>query len=1201
MSLDSNYDTFLDVEPRAIKKENVGEEDEDGDGDDYDLPRSENDYEEVPPIVPLRKYTLLQPNTNNGGKGDDTMTKWMAARSAVQEKTYAKPSSSPLFFCDRKDARARSSDYDPLWPDDEVFDGVGDVIYAIPEEISKSKQEESSIERSVVLQRPPLQPQMVKKERFSIQIVEGEMPSSRSNNLQSVRASRRLRTHEESIMCRRQRPSATSSFCSTLSRQNHLQKSGKILCKIPNTRTWKELFCVVSADVLALYEEGSATHVPLCSLPLSSRVLLRRLGKEKKRNVFSISSPGLTLLLGTLDVVEMEAWMAVIEGFVRITKTTETIQKGKIEGRCIKVKHGFRRERWISLVGRVLFYSKEEGSHPLGRISLNHATLDIFDPDEISDPEDNADMNAEYSLQIMTPRAVYQLLFTSKLTRDRWAFYCANVMGIHFKKVGTVLERGMLLHMQKLHDLRMNEVHTPMPAHSSLLTPTVSSIEDALANGTQVQADKGVDALSSMNDNNVSLHRFLASQPSIDSQSPGMSSSSQKSPLSTPLPATSSSKEVDDMDSDMDDDDDFPFWITEEDLTLLTPLTEPLTTLPSKELEEKALSLWQSIQLFCGTQEESKGIAYHYKLVQQIFKTTFVETPVLWDEFICQLIKATNVDEHRMTAAFDDTDDENDGDADDVKTSGDKSRDVEESKNTPLVMLSNRRELTRWGFQRKQSWQLLSLACPLRKPGKLILRFLRSYLDDVIANNEGEEREYAKYCRRCVHRVITMGDRLHVPSLTELEAVIVRHPNDFSHPMSVVIYVSNDNHYVAGFDASTTFAELASSVCASLGVRDPKESGFAIYLNDPLHPEEDVEHCMVGTFKIGDAFSRWEEQHEAGTHGRIIPQSPVLTLKKRYWYSGGEPTPVEKVLVCYDLGERMHGDAFPLSARSCIKIAARLAQIEFGNLDEVEDKALAAKTIKNLYLPCRDYSGYIQRESSVSEDEFYGDDSGGCVFEKDKSTRDLLEDWASSKGRDIIQLADEMISIASTWKHMASTVVYAQMQPGHLSSFSQDVYLSICADNVTLLSEWFEEMEVIPFHNIKSFGISDEFFRLSYESEHAQNQSPGLQFPVTKTLTARVKQKLSVSIPRTLFSPIKLQHQHQQSQPQQQLQQDDEVQATSAKLLRMQPVTESTVANLLLHVDQVGELTVLIATYINHLVAEKGITDAVAQISQIVS
>lgn len=98
-----------------------------------------------------------------------------------------------------------------------------------------------------------------------------------------------------------------------------------------------------------------------------------------------------------------------------------------------------------------------------------------------------------------------------------------------------------------------------------------------------------------------------------------------------------------------------------------------------------------------------------------------------------------------------------------------------------------------------------------------MLRVLNTYLLHVIASNPDQSIvKYAHETRRNMLRAITCGTRSDPPSTAELESTICRHPGDYSYPLSVPIFLVNDNHYLAGFDGSATFGELAEQVCFQL-------------------------------------------------------------------------------------------------------------------------------------------------------------------------------------------------------------------------------------------------------------------------------------------------------------------------------------------------------------------------------------------------
>jgi hypothetical protein len=86
-------------------------------------------------------------------------------------------------------------------------------------------------------------------------------------------------------------------------------------------------------------------------------------------------------------------------------------------------------------------------------------------------------------------------------------------------------------------------------------------------------------------------------------------------------------------------------------------------------------------------------------------------------------------------------------------------------------------------------------------------------------------QSYARVCLRNVARALEMGGREHPPSTAEIESVTLRHPGEFSHPMSLPIYLSNDNNVLVGIDYSSSVDEVTLEVCQAAGIRPPRKSG----------------------------------------------------------------------------------------------------------------------------------------------------------------------------------------------------------------------------------------------------------------------------------------------------------------------------------------------------------------------------------------
>lgn len=92
--------------------------------------------------------------------------------------------------------------------------------------------------------------------------------------------------------------------------------------------------------------------------------------------------------------------------------------------------------------------------------------------------------------------------------------------------------------------------------------------------------------------------------------------------------------------------------------------------------------------------------------------------------------------------------------------------------------------------------------------------FLRLYLLWQMRTSSAH-KTVADYCLKCLERVLHKGSRAAPPSYVEVEAILLRNPGEYSHPMSVPVYLSNNNHFLAGLDASCTFDEMTASVRAT--------------------------------------------------------------------------------------------------------------------------------------------------------------------------------------------------------------------------------------------------------------------------------------------------------------------------------------------------------------------------------------------------
>jgi len=110
-----------------------------------------------------------------------------------------------------------------------------------------------------------------------------------------------------------------------------------------------------------------------------------------------------------------------------------------------------------------------------------------------------------------------------------------------------------------------------------------------------------------------------------------------------------------------------------------------------------------------------------------------------------------------------------------------------------------------------------------------------------------EPGKYAAYCQRSIERSLENGPRLFRPSRMEVLSILIKNPFHHSQPHSVPVHFLNGGYQVVSFDGSTTVAEFLLSLCHVIGCRDPVQSGFALFEDDPL--EKDLEHSLLGNEK----------------------------------------------------------------------------------------------------------------------------------------------------------------------------------------------------------------------------------------------------------------------------------------------------------------------------------------------------------------
>ncbi|GFY66838.1 uncharacterized protein CG43867 [Trichonephila inaurata madagascariensis] len=267
-------------------------------------------------------------------------------------------------------------------------------------------------------------------------------------------------------------------------------------------------------------------------------------------------------------------------------------------------------------------------------------------------------------------------------------------------------------------------------------------------------------------------------------------------------------------------------------------ISQPLSTLPSEQLQSEAVKLFKSLQLFISVPLDTSGIEYHVALAQNALLQCLIY-PELQNELFCQLIKQTSrhcqqkigVQQLLICATqslF-------------LCDSSSTEKTTSASVGSTEKPLPTESKLNPAPFVFVQAWQLLALAVSLFVPKNRTLWYLRMHLQRN-ANPKLEAGKYAIFCQRALERALANGGRECKPSRMEALSILLKNPYHHSLPHSIPVHFMNGTYQVFGFDGSTTVQEFTHTVNREIGIRESEFSGFALFSDDPI--EKDLEHCL---------------------------------------------------------------------------------------------------------------------------------------------------------------------------------------------------------------------------------------------------------------------------------------------------------------------------------------------------------------------
>ncbi|XP_077529022.1 uncharacterized protein CG43867 isoform X2 [Haemaphysalis longicornis] len=517
------------------------------------------------------------------------------------------------------------------------------------------------------------------------------------------------------------------------------------------------------------------------------------------------------------------------------------------------------------------------------------------------------------------------------------------------------------------------------------------------------------------------------------------------------------------------------------------PLSQPLTSLASEELQAQAVRLFKSVQLFMGVPLESSGIDYHVALAQNALAQC-LSCPALQNELFCQLIKQTSPHHHPGAAAPGALG----GGLSQHRLGGVQLLlcatqslflcDSSSEKGSPTVDKAPLppappsppsqppQQPADWVLV--QGWQLLSLAVALFPPRNRTRWLLRRHLLRH-SDSRSEPGQYASFCGRALERALRAGcPRECRPSRTEVLSILQRNPFHHSLPHSMPVHFLNGAYQVVGFDGSTTVDEFIGTLTQEAGLRDPSQSGFALYSDDPI--DKGVHHCLslstqrgdclladeayhCGALKLCDVISRWEQALRERHLGKVENTRVIcLTFRNRLFLRQQQKaeTERERLLTAYALhGELMQGH-FPLTHEMALEMAALMAQMEFG------DGVRANKPQQQLLQQALD---------RFLPTQFHQPDS------RSRQESALGERWCALRGRPVQDCVRIYLNCVRKWPLCGARLFAAKMK----SKEQQSLWLAVSEDGISLLDcatlhPWVRH----PYSSVMTFGGCQEDFML---------------------------------------------------------------------------------------------------------------------------
>ncbi|XP_004839422.1 pleckstrin homology domain-containing family H member 2 isoform X5 [Heterocephalus glaber] len=241
----------------------------------------------------------------------------------------------------------------------------------------------------------------------------------------------------------------TCSSSSDNGKNEPLEKSGYLLKMSSKVKTWKRRWFVLKGGELLYYKSPSDVirkpqgHIELsasCSILRGDNKQTVQLTTEKHTYYLTADSPNI-----------LEEWIKVLQNVLRVQAANPLFlqPEGKptVKGLLTKVKHGYSKRVWCTLIGKTLYYFRsQEDKFPLGQIKLWEAKVEEVDRSCDSDEDYEASGRSLLSTHhtiVVHPKdqGPTYLLIGSKYEKDTWLYHLTVAAGSNNVNVGSEFEQ----------------------------------------------------------------------------------------------------------------------------------------------------------------------------------------------------------------------------------------------------------------------------------------------------------------------------------------------------------------------------------------------------------------------------------------------------------------------------------------------------------------------------------------------------------------------------------------------------------------------------------------------------------------------------------------------------------------------------------------------------------------------------------------